>query len=94
MKNLSEKPSVKFHEKPLGGDSLFHADKRADRRKNRGAIGWSENCYSSVLCASAPSHGDMRGGGKVARFLTILGSRRLVSCIIFLLFLRLISRCT
>jgi len=48
MKNLGENPNVKFHENPFGGDSLFHADKRADRRKNRGEIGWSGNCYFSV----------------------------------------------
>jgi len=46
---LSENPSVKFHENPFRGDSLFHADKRAERRKNRGAIGRSGNCYNSVL---------------------------------------------
>jgi len=51
MKNLRENPSVKFHENPFGGDSLFHADKRAGRTKNREAIGWSGNCYFSVLFA-------------------------------------------
>jgi len=51
MKNLSENPSVKFHENLFGGDSLFHADKRADRRKDRGTTGWSGNCYFSVLFA-------------------------------------------